>query len=447
MLIGAVPAAAQTVTTGNLTGTIEDQQGAVLPGATVVALHDGTGTQYQAVSQANGRFSILNVRVGAYTIRVTMPSFKAGRAEGRRGQPRRRANGELQAAAGGRLGDGDGHRRRRRRSTCRAPAPAATSANEIKETLPTISRSLTDIVRTNSVLQSDGRATKKTPTASVAGRSQRYNSLQIDGAVNNDLFGLAAGGGVPGGAAGTQPISLDAIQEVQLVVSPYDIRQGGFSGGGINAITKSGTNEFHGTAFFFGRNQAWVGDGVDERADFDLQGHAGRLQPRRADCPEQGVLLRHVRLRPQEHAVRVLGRRARASDFGNEALVDRFLSILQNNYAYDLGPNAKDEVTRKTDSDKIFVRADFNLGQSQLTVRHNYVDAINDSGLPVGDDLRRSSTASSSFKSKTNSTVGQLTSRARRGRERTARDLDGRAREPQSAARVSRPAFRSWTSR
>ena len=101
----------------------------------------------------------------------------------------------------------------------------------------------------------------------MAGRSQRYNSLQIDGAVNNDLFGLAAGAGVPGGNAATQPISLDAIQEIQLVVSPYDVRQSGFSGGGINAITKSGIEHVHGTAFFFGRNQDWVGKGVTQHAD------------------------------------------------------------------------------------------------------------------------------------------------------------------------------------
>ena len=93
---------------------------------------------------------------------------------------------------------------------------------------------------------------------SVAGRSNRYNNMQIDGAVNNDVFGLAATG-TPGGQTCTQPVSLDAIQEVQLVVSPYDVRQGGFSGGGINAITKSGTNAFKGSAYLYGRDESLVG--------------------------------------------------------------------------------------------------------------------------------------------------------------------------------------------
>ena len=119
---------------------------------------------------------------------------------------------------------------------------------------------------------------------SVAGRNNRYNNMQIDGAVNNDVFGLAATG-TPGGQTGTQPVSLDAIQEIQLVVSPYDVRQGGFSGGGINAVTKSGTNSFHGSAYYFGRNQKWIGTipGVVTPANPTPDRHQGRAVQRQAD--------------------------------------------------------------------------------------------------------------------------------------------------------------------
>src|SRR5579864_1416137 len=82
--------------------------------------------------------------------------------------------------------------------------------------------------------------------------------MQIDGAVNNDLFGLADTG-TPGGQTGTQPISLDAIQEVQVLVSPYDVRQGGFSGGAVNVVTKSGANTMSGTAYLYARNQSLIG--------------------------------------------------------------------------------------------------------------------------------------------------------------------------------------------
>src|SRR5438105_15042703 len=82
--------------------------------------------------------------------------------------------------------------------------------------------------------------------------------MQMNGAISNDVIDLSPSG-MPGGQTGTQPISLDAIQEIQLVVSSYDVRQGGFTGGGVNAVTKSGTNTVHGSGYYFARNQKWIG--------------------------------------------------------------------------------------------------------------------------------------------------------------------------------------------
>ena len=118
--------------------------------------------------------------------------------------------------------------------------PAANVSTEQLENLPTVSRSLEDFARTSPYFSPI--AVNAEPGAlSVAGRNNRYNSIQIDGAVNNDLFGLSATG-APAGQTESQPISIDAIEELQLLVAPYDVRQGGFSGGGLNAVTKSGTN-------------------------------------------------------------------------------------------------------------------------------------------------------------------------------------------------------------
>ena len=115
---------------------------------------------------------------------------------------------------------------------------------EIKS-LPTVRRQFRDFARTNPYVNVTPNDPTRT-TISIAGKNNRYNSIQIDGAVNNDLFGLAATG-TPRGQTDTQPISLDTIQEIQVAVSPYDVKQGGFTGGAINAITKSGTNNFHGS--------------------------------------------------------------------------------------------------------------------------------------------------------------------------------------------------------
>jgi outer membrane receptor for ferrienterochelin and colicin len=127
------------------------------------------------------------------------------------------------------------------------------------EALPTISRSLSDFTR----LSPQFSSTEDVGAFNAGSRNSKYNNIQVDGAQNNDLFGLDSGG-TPGGQANTTPIALDAVQEFQIVLAPYDVRYGGFTGGGVNVITKSGTNEFHGSAYWYGRNEKWVGNGPDD---------------------------------------------------------------------------------------------------------------------------------------------------------------------------------------
>ena len=143
---------------------------------------------------------------------------------------------------------------------------AATSGINISRTqmniLPTIGRSINDFTR----------LTPQSNNNSFAGTNFRYNNVTIDGAINNDAFGFSnsAGGVSGGGQAGTagsgtrtNPYSLDVIQEVQVQIAPYDVKLGNFTGGSVNAVTKSGTNDFHGSIYGYGRNQSLVGKSVD----------------------------------------------------------------------------------------------------------------------------------------------------------------------------------------
>ena len=118
---------------------------------------------------------------------------------------------------------------------------------------PTIDRSVYDIVKNSPMAMSS-----KNGGITIAGTNNRYNSFQIDGTVANDVFGLSAGG-TNGAQTNANPISMDAIQEIQVVVAPYDVRQGGFTGGGINAITKQGTNKTFGSAYTYFNNQSMYG--------------------------------------------------------------------------------------------------------------------------------------------------------------------------------------------
>jgi hypothetical protein len=405
-LAWASPGYAQNVTTGTITGVVKDTQGGVLPGATVTAKHTPTGTVYEAVSEADGSFSLLNVRVGPYDVAVNMASFRPQTQTGVTVNLGQETSVDftlqLETLTETVTVTADA-------SSLFSPAMAGTSANieqGVIENLPTVQRSFQDFARVNPFFVPS--ATNADPSAlSVAGRPNRYNNVQIDGAVNNDIFGLAATG-TPGGQADTQPIGIDAIQELQLVVAPYDVRQGGFSGGGVNAITKSGSNELHGSAFFFTRDQDLVGTGIDDRpiatfSDRQFGGSVGGPMVR-----NRAFFFGNLDWGRKETPSGFSITGSSGVSFGREAEAQRFVDILQNRYGYN--PGTLDEFIRGTDSDKLFFRTDFNVSSGhQLTVRHNFVDAFSDVGSQSNttykfpDNFYR-------FNSQTNTTVAQLNS-------------------------------------
>jgi hypothetical protein len=404
------PAAlAQSVTTGALSGVVADQSGGVLPGATLEAVHEPTGTRYTAVTGPDGSFSILNVRAGGpYSVTASLSGFKTEKQSQvtvalgdqralsfKLGVEAVTETIEVVSSAGSIISPS-------------ANGTASNVAQQAIETLPTVARGLEDFARLSPHFNSQGSGDGSGANAlSVAGRNTRYNNVQIDGAVNNDLFGLADSG-TPGGQTESQPVSIDAVQELQLVVSPYDVRQGGFSGGGVNAITRSGTNEYHGTAYFFRRSEGLVGDGPDERP-------IAEFSDKQFGASVGGPIARNKAF----FFVNVeFGRRKRPSGwsidgssgqaFGREAEAARFLSILGNKYGYD--PGGSSEFIRDTPSDKVLAKLDFNLSdQHRLTLRHNYVKAQNDIGFPTSTGYIFPDFFYQ-FRDTTNSSVAQLNS-------------------------------------
>ena len=184
--------------------------------------------------------------------------------------------------------------------------------------------------------------------------------------MNNDLFGLS-GSGTPGLSA---PISLDAIQEFQLVIAPYDVRYGGFTGAGLNAITRSGTNKFRGSAYYFGRNQNFVGKGPDQyqvqrllrkRSSASASAaRSSRTSSSSSSAPSWGA--------GHSPTTYVIDDSGTSNDFGgaNVTVADaqRFVSILKNKYGYDPGGFGAGYKKIKADNDKIFFRLDYNISPS-----------------------------------------------------------------------------------
>jgi hypothetical protein len=434
--LAATPALvlAQTATTGAISGLVADESGGVLPGATVTAVHEPTGTRYTATTGGDGRFNILNVRVGGpYAVTVSLSGFQdrqIGKVTVGLGEDRHLSftlavaaieeTVEVTAEVGTIISPS-------------ANGPASNVAQQTIETLPTVARAIQDFARLSPYFVSDGESGSQ-DALSVAGRNNRYNNIQIDGAVNNDLFGLASSG-TPGGQTETQPISLDAIQELQLVVSPYDVRQGGFTGGGVNAVTKSGSNSFHGTGYYYFRSEAFVGDGPNETpiATFDDKQYGGSLGGPIAK--DRAFFFVNVDWGRKDTPSGYSADGASGQDFGRSAEVDRFLSILQNEYGYDPGGTA--EFIRGTNSNKVFARLDFNLNATnRLTLRHNYVKSDNDIGFPSSrsyyfpDNFYLIRDTTNSTVAQLNSTWGSLTNELRLTYQTVRDKRDGATRFP-----------------
>ena len=399
---------AQNATTGTLGGVVRDAQQGVLPGAGVVAVHAPTGTRYEAFTRADGRFDLLNVQVGPYDLEVGLTSFQTRSLTGvvvTLGEATEvpitlqlaTVTETVQVTADA--------------STVFSPSRSGTTAGVgtgVIETLPTIERSLQDFARVNPFFVKTSRNADAESFLSVAGRSGRYNNIQIDGAVNNDLFGLARQG-TPGGQANTQPISLDAVSELQLVVAPYDVRQSGFSGGGINVITRSGSNRFSGTAYVYNRNEGLVGDGIDDvpiATFFDRQAGASLGGPL---VRNRAFFFANVDTQRRETPVGYSLDGSSGVDFGKLTVAQQITRIASNRYGYDV-PGGFSEIIRGNPNDKFFLRTDINLSPGhRLSVRHNYVRGTADVGSQsnfryrFADNFYR-------FQSDTNSTVGQLDS-------------------------------------
>ena len=249
---------AQGVTTASVTGRLTGPGGAGVAGARVTAVHLPSGSTYNATTRGDGRFTILGMRVGGpYRVTARALGFEPQTRDGitlNLGVTTDLAFSTTQVAA--RLATVEVTAQNTGQLGANRTGAATTVGRPQLEQLPTVTRNLSDFVRLTP--QASGSATAGTTAQAVSfgGQDNRLNNITVDGSYFNNSFGLA---GQPGGRTGVSPIPLDAIDQVQVNVAPFDVRQGNFTGAGVNAVTRSGTNSFEGSAYYFGRNQRFVG--------------------------------------------------------------------------------------------------------------------------------------------------------------------------------------------
>ncbi|UII21811.1 TonB-dependent receptor [Fulvivirga ligni] len=361
---------AQGVTTASMRGTVTDASGEVLPGATVIAIHEPTGVEYGTSTRLDGRFNLPNLKVGGpYKVTVSFVGY----------QPKEFTNIKLvlgetftlnpildpdvktleEIVVSGKNDDTF--------NADRTGAEIAFSNEQITK-LPTITRSAGDIYRLTP--SSDGN--------SFGGRNDQYNNFSLDGSIFNNPFGLDAA--TPGGQADAQPISLDAIDQIQVAVAPYDVTQSGFTGASVNAVTKSGTNDFHGTVFGFFRNNDMIGGKVE--GEDVIQADLSQVQ---AGFSLGGPVIENKLFfftnfeldRRQDLGSSFVANRGTGA--ANESRVlatdlERVSDLLEDRFGYITGPY--EDFTLDTRNEKGIVKLDYNINNSHtLTATYNFLRA------------------------------------------------------------------------
>ena len=254
---GAVELRAQGVTTGAISGTVTNAQGAPLAGVPVEVVDAATGTRAGQVTQEGGRFFVANLEVGrGYTVNVRRIGFA----------PETRGGVVVTLSQTTRL---DITLREQATQLEAVVVDASAPASEFSPTRQGAQTVISDtLVRRNPTLNRDvSDLTRLTPQVSVspngrqsaAGQNNRFNNIQVDGVSLANRFGLGDSPTV-GAQVGGRALPLDAIREYQVLLSPYDVRQGNFTGALVNAVTQSGTNEFQGSAFLFYRGEEFARD-------------------------------------------------------------------------------------------------------------------------------------------------------------------------------------------
>ncbi|PSL36087.1 TonB-dependent receptor [Chitinophaga ginsengisoli] len=367
-------------TTSEIHGQVKDGQTGV-PGAVIIALHNPTGTKYMTTTRKDGRYNVPNVRVGGpYTISVSYIGYKDQKIENvilSLGQeytgdfniiPDTKQLNEVVVKSG---------KQDKTFNNNRTGAQEIISRDQL-EKLPTINRSAQDFTRL------EPTASNPIGGQSFGGRSNQYNNFTVDGANFNNSFGLS---GTLGGQAGAQPISLDAIDQIQVNLAPYDVRQGGFSGAGVNTVTKSGTNTFRGSVYTYFKNENTQGYKVENAVapktdlSFTIRGASigGPIIKNKLFFFVNGESSRQTA--PATSWIPSDATHAPNSSAGisnaNADTLAALATFLKDTYHYD--PGAYSGYSFKTNSDKITAKIDWNINDhNTLTLKYNYLKSMSD---------------------------------------------------------------------
>ena len=372
VLFVATAAFAQ-ITTSSMGGYVYGQDGEPLTGAAVVATHTPSGTQYYAIVNTDGRYNIQGMRPGGpYDVQISFVGCQTNLYR------------DITLVLGETYAQNAVLKNSETLDEVLVVAEAKSRFNQEKtgsatninseqiSSLPTVSRSITDVTRL-SPYGGNGM--------SFAGTDGRTTNFTVDGANFNNNFGLSEK--LPGGG---NPISIDAIEEIQVVISPYDVRQTNFIGGGVNAVTKSGTNKLKGSAYVYHRNENMRGSRVYAQ---DISGARDTDRNTTYGMTLGGPIVKNKlfffvnfeysqtptvanRWRASENGV---GNEAKNISYCSVADLERVKEYVKQKYGYDTGSYS--EFPANENNMKALARIDWNINdRNHLALRYNYTNNL-----------------------------------------------------------------------
>ena len=369
--------AAQGVTTGSLTGIVKDAQEKPVAGATVLALHVPSGTTYEATTRADGRYSIPGMRVGGpYSITVA-PSAGATGFEAQ-------TQDDILINLGIATDLDFIVRSIAVEVTVTAPTSDAIFSSERTGASTQISReALATLPNMQGRLQQITRLTPQSGGGmTFAGQDDRLNNITVDGSYFNNSFGLE---GTPGERTNVAAISLEAIEQVQVNIAPFDVRQGNFVGASVNTVTRSGTNVFRGSFYHQFRDENLVGTEAGE-AEVDPLTFSFRNTGGWGSGPilkNRWFIFGNVENEKfEEPGTTFVANPGGAPAAGNVTRVlasdlSQLSGLLQSQFGYDTG--AFQEYPFVTPAERYLFRTDYNLNdRNKLSLRYTHLDSITD---------------------------------------------------------------------
>lgn len=376
--LAPIPAAAQGLGSAVIFGQVTSESGEPLPSVSVELRHLPTGVTARVVTNAQGRYLLANLRPGGpYELRVGSAGYVWAERSDLRLEAEQRLSLDFTLAAQVFLLEGVGVTLDRRFEVSRT-GPAVTVTREAIEVHPTIARNVLELATLSPVVAQTGDQ----GGLSISGQNERQNSILIDGALNQDVFGASVSG-VPGAAARAKPIPLEAIEEFRVEAAPFDARTSGFTGGSLNAITRSGTNRWEASAFSQYRNERFFSGLAFDGAEVAPEAYSRHAWGFSVGGPLEEDRV-HLFLATEFESLREpapgfsLGVHDPIRTRVAPDSVARLSQILREGYGVDGGTSG--QVWLRNPLSNLFARLDWQVGDAHtLTVRHNWSAAARDS--------------------------------------------------------------------